>query len=103
MPWTAHYGILKRKLPANVPGNWQRFGLFLKSRHSFTISLDTPEKMGEAAKANARLPILKLKLGGDDPDLARIEAVRGVAPTARLLIDANESWSPEHYQKIVPL
>ena len=38
---------------------------------SFTISLDTPEKMGEAAKANARLPILKLKLGGDDPDLAR--------------------------------
>ena len=69
---------------------------------SFTISLDTPEKMGEAAKASARLPILKLKLGGDDPDLARIEAVRGVAPTARLLIDANESWSPEHYQKIVP-
>jgi L-Ala-D/L-Glu epimerase len=69
---------------------------------SFTISLDTPEKMGEAAKANTRLPILKLKLGGDDPDLARIEAVRGVAPTARLLIDANESWSPEHYQKIVP-
>ena len=56
---------------------------------SFTISLDTPEKMGEAAKANARLPILKLKLGGDEPDLARIEAVRGVAPTARLLIDAN--------------
>ena len=69
---------------------------------SFTISLDTPEKMGEAAKANARLPILKLKLGGDNPDLARIEAVRGVAPTARLLVDANESWSPEHYQKIVP-
>ena len=68
---------------------------------SFTISLDTPEKMGEAAKANARLPILKLKLGGDDPDLARIEAVRRVAPNARLLIDANESWSPEHYQKIV--
>jgi L-alanine-DL-glutamate epimerase-like enolase superfamily enzyme len=58
--------------------------------------------MGEAAKANARLPILKLKLGGDDPDLARIEAVRGVAPTARLLIDANESWSHEHYQEIVP-
>ena len=75
---------------------------------SFTISLDTPEKMGEAASAAAfaqgfGVPrILKLKLGGDDPDLARIEAVRGVAPNARLLIDANESWSPEHYQKIVP-
>ena len=75
---------------------------------SFTISLDTPEKMGEAASAAVfvhgfGMPrILKLKLGGDDPDLARIEAVRGVAPNARLLIDANESWSPEHYQKIVP-
>ena len=75
---------------------------------SFTISLDTPEKMGEAASSASfaqgfGVPrILKLKLGGDDPDLARVEAVRGVAPNARLLIDANESWSPEHYQKIVP-
>jgi len=69
---------------------------------SYTIGLDTPEKMGEGAKENARLPILKLKLGGDAPDLERIEAVRRVAPNARLLIDANESWSPEHYQKIVP-
>ena len=69
---------------------------------SFTISLDTPEKMGVAAKANAKLPILKLKLGGDDPDLARVETVREAASATRLLIDANESWSPEHYQKIVP-
>ncbi len=84
MRWTAHYGILKRKLPANVPGNWLDIPIVPEVETSFTISLDTPEKMGEAAKANARLPILKLKLGGDAPDLARIEAVRGVAPTARL-------------------
>jgi L-alanine-DL-glutamate epimerase-like enolase superfamily enzyme len=69
---------------------------------SFTISLDVPEKMAEAAKANAKLPILKLKLGGDHLDLARVEAVHEVASDARLLIDANESWSPQHYQKIVP-
>ena len=69
---------------------------------SFTISLDIPEKMGAAAKANANLPVLKLKLGGDNLDLARIEGVRTTAPAARLLIDANESWSPEHYQKIIP-
>src|SRR6266581_1938893 len=69
---------------------------------SFTISLDTPEKMGAAAKTNARLPMLKLKLGGDYPDLARVETVREAASATRLLIDANESWSPEHYQKIVP-
>ena len=69
---------------------------------SFTISLDTPEKMSEAAAAAVTLPILKLKLGGDEPDLARVRAARSAAPNARLLIDANESWSPEHYQRIVP-
>src|SRR5437763_10550217 len=43
---------------------------------SFTISLDTPEKMAAAAKASAKAPLLKLKLGGDDVDLARVAAVR---------------------------
>ena len=69
---------------------------------SFTISLDSPDKMGEAAGAAAQLPILKLKLGGDDVDLARVQAVCEAAPNARLLIDANESWSREHYRKIAP-
>ncbi len=69
---------------------------------SFTISLDTPERMAAAASAAARLPVLKLKLVGDELDLARVETVRAAAPKARLLIDANESWSPQHYQNIVP-
>jgi L-Ala-D/L-Glu epimerase len=69
---------------------------------SFTISLDTPERMADAAAAVAELPVLKLKLGGDDADCARVEAVRAAAPKACLLIDANESWSPRHYRKIVP-
>ena len=69
---------------------------------SYTISLDTPEKMGAAAKASANAPILKLKLGGDEIDLARVQAVREAAPAAGLLIDANESWSPALYREIVP-
>jgi len=69
---------------------------------SFTISVDTPEKMSAAAQTNANLPILKLKLRGNKLDLARVEAVRKAAPAARLLIDANESWSSEHYREIVP-
>ncbi len=68
---------------------------------SLTISLDTPDKMAAAAKANAKLPILKLKLGGDDLDLSRVQAVRQATPAVRLLIDANESWSPSHYREIV--
>src|SRR5216117_3178295 len=70
---------------------------------SFTISLDTTGRMAAAAKTSATSPILKLKLGGDSSDLARVEAVREAAPSARLLIDANESWSPEHYRQIVPM
>src|ERR1700730_624249 len=69
---------------------------------SFTISLDTPAAMGSAAGANANAPILKLKLGGDDVDLARVEAVHQAAPAARLLIDANESWSLSHYRNTAP-
>jgi L-alanine-DL-glutamate epimerase-like enolase superfamily enzyme len=68
---------------------------------SFTISLDTPAKMADAAASAADLPILKLKLCGDDSDLVRVEAVRAAAPNARLLIDANESWSPRHYRNTV--
>jgi len=69
---------------------------------TLTISLDTEAKMAAAAMANATAPILKLKLGGDDLDLARVKAVREAAPAARVLIDANESWSREHYEEIVP-
>jgi L-alanine-DL-glutamate epimerase-like enolase superfamily enzyme len=69
---------------------------------TLTISLDTDAKMAAAARANSTAPILKLKLGGEDMDLPRVKAVREAAPAARLLIDANESWSPEHYQEIIP-
>jgi L-Ala-D/L-Glu epimerase / N-acetyl-D-glutamate racemase len=69
---------------------------------SFTISLDTPDAMKAAARTNASAPTLKLKLGGDNLDLQRVEAVRAAAPNARLLIDANESWSVEHYEEIIP-
>lgn len=78
---------------------------------SFTISLDTPDKMRTSAQGYARdfreqrgaLGPMKLKLyGGDDADLARVKAVHEVAPSARLLIDTNESWSVEHYREIAP-
>jgi len=69
---------------------------------AFTISLDAPEKMVAAAHANKSAPLLKLKLGGDSLDLPRVEAVRRAVPAARLIVDANESWSPAHYRQVVP-
>ncbi|PYJ08338.1 MAG: dipeptide epimerase [Verrucomicrobia bacterium] len=69
---------------------------------AFTLSLDAPEKMAAAAEASKDAPFLKLKLGGDILDLSRAKAVRRVAPEVRLMVDANESWSPLHYREIVP-
>jgi len=69
---------------------------------TFTISLDTPEAMATAASAVTTLPILKLKLGGDHADLTRVEAVHQAAPKARLLVDANEAWTADHYRQVVP-
>ncbi|MER9890192.1 dipeptide epimerase [Mesorhizobium sp. M0114] len=62
----------------------------------YTLSVGTPEPMYEAARAAAHLPLLKVKLAGPgDPE--RIAAVREGAPRARLVVDANEAWTPETF------
>lgn len=83
---------------------WELANLQIVNRieTSFTVSLGTPASMADVAKAHANSPLLKLKLGGDPPDLARVRSVRQAAPAARLILDANESWSPEHYCSITP-
>ncbi|MFG1463004.1 N-acetyl-D-Glu racemase DgcA [Xanthobacter sp. DSM 24535] len=58
---------------------------------AYTLSLDTPQAMAKAAAAAGR-PLLKLKFGGAG-DVERIAAVRAAVPQARLIVDANESWS----------
>ena len=65
---------------------------------AYTISLDTPEAMGEAARKSADRPILKIKLGSPEGDFARIKAVRANAPNASVIADANEGWTPENLQ-----
>lgn len=62
----------------------------------YTISLDTPEKMAEAALRAQFNPLLKLKLGaGQSEDRAAMLAVRQALPQHRLVIDANEGWTEE--------
>ena len=68
---------------------------------AYTLSLDSPAAMGEAAAANARRPLIKIKTGGDD-DLPRIEAIHAAAPAARLIVDANEAWSAEQTRDLLP-
>jgi len=61
---------------------------------AYTISLDTPAAMAAAAEQVAARDLLKVKLGRAG-DAARIAAVRRTAPAARLIVDANEGWSPD--------
>ena len=68
---------------------------------AFTLSLDTPERMRDAAARHAHRPLLKIKLGTPD-DMARLAAVRAGAPRTRIIIDANEGWSAEIYAELVP-
>jgi L-alanine-DL-glutamate epimerase-like enolase superfamily enzyme len=59
----------------------------------YTLSLDAPEAMAQAAAAAGR-PLLKLKLGAPG-DEARLKAIRAAVPEARLVVDANEGWNPD--------
>lgn len=70
---------------------------------AYTLSLGEPEKMEAQAAENASRPLLKTKLGGGPEDVARIEAVRRGAPDARIIVDANEGWTPELYATLAPV
>jgi L-alanine-DL-glutamate epimerase-like enolase superfamily enzyme len=68
---------------------------------AYTLSLDTAERMGEAAAVHRARPLLKLKLSGDG-DLERVAAVRENAPQSRLIVDANEGWTAQHFAELAP-
>jgi L-alanine-DL-glutamate epimerase-like enolase superfamily enzyme len=68
---------------------------------AYTLSLDTVENMAAAARANADRPLLKLKLSGPG-DLDRVRAVHENAPRARLIVDANEAWTPDIFAELAP-
>ncbi|MEM1366238.1 MAG: N-acetyl-D-Glu racemase DgcA [Pseudomonadota bacterium] len=70
---------------------------FLGTRQTyFTLSLSDPSALADQARTSADHMTLKMKVGvGDGQDAARIHAVRGAAPNARIIVDANEAWSPD--------
>jgi L-alanine-DL-glutamate epimerase-like enolase superfamily enzyme len=68
---------------------------------AYTLSLAAPEVMAEQARANARRPLLKLKIGGPG-DLDRVEAVRQAAPKCRLIVDANEGLPLDDLVRLAP-
>ncbi|ANK72566.1 N-acetyl-D-Glu racemase DgcA [Ensifer adhaerens] len=61
---------------------------------AYTLSLAEPDAMREQAAKYAHRALLKVKVGTSD-DAARIRAVRAGAPESRIILDANEGWTPE--------
>ncbi len=68
---------------------------------AFTLSLAAPSEMQAQAAKHAARPLLKIKLGGEG-DMARLEAVRKGAPDTRIIVDANEGWTPALYTELAP-
>ena len=68
---------------------------------AYTLSLAEPAVMAEQARANARRPLLKLKIGGPG-DLDRVQAVREAAPKCPLIVDANEGLSFDDLRRLAP-
>jgi L-alanine-DL-glutamate epimerase-like enolase superfamily enzyme len=66
---------------------------FTEAKHvtSFTIGIDTPEKIRQKVAEAEQYPILKLKVGGPK-DRENIAALRNVAPSKTVRIDGNEGW-----------
>jgi L-alanine-DL-glutamate epimerase-like enolase superfamily enzyme len=68
---------------------------------ALTVVIDTPQEMEKAAARIADAGLIKVKVDADDP-VARIEAVRRAAPSARLIVDPNESWTIDILREVQP-
>ena len=70
-------------------------------RSTFTIGLDTPEKMRAKVQEAAEYPILKVKLGTDrDPEILR--TIRE-ATDRELRVDANCGWTVKQAVAMLPV
>lgn len=63
-------------------------------RSSYTIGIDSTERMLEKLAANPGWSVYKIKLGGTDQDLELVRQLRANTD-AILRVDANESWNVE--------
>ncbi|MCD9033650.1 dipeptide epimerase [Luteimonas sp. Y-2-2-4F] len=82
---------------------WKRAGLrrWRPVDSAVTIGLRSPEAYERTARAYAAHAWLKVKVARDAP-VAAVAAVRRGAPEARLIVDANQSWSVDELRAYVP-
>jgi L-alanine-DL-glutamate epimerase-like enolase superfamily enzyme len=66
----------------------------------FTCGADSPDRMAAAARNYTQARSIKLKLTGESSDEERVLAVREACPEAILTLDANQSFTPSHLQRL---
>ncbi|MFS1704837.1 N-acetyl-D-Glu racemase DgcA [Alteromonas sp. AMM-1] len=66
-----------------------------------TLSIDTPDNMARQAQELKQAPLIKIKLD-NELVLERLAAISQASPKSRLIVDANEGWSPSQLNEWLP-
>jgi L-Ala-D/L-Glu epimerase len=69
---------------------------------AITIGIDNPDHMAAAARRVTGAQLVKIKSDGREPE-ACLRAVRSALPDARLIVDANESWTVAQVEALQPV
>ncbi len=82
---------------------WELLGLNAPKslRTTYTVGADDPAAMAATARSYAKARALKLKLTGDG-DAERVRAVRAARPDVWLGVDANQGFTRESLQRLLP-
>lgn len=82
---------------------WKLWGLDRTTapKSTFTIGIDTPERMRAKVEEAAQYPILKIKLGTDH-DIELLRTVRS-ATDRELRVDANAGWTVKRAISMLPV
>jgi len=67
-----------------------------------TVGIDTPSKMAAVAKSYPPGTPLKVKLDMQEVG-TRLRAIRTASPMSQIVVDANESWTPEFLEEYFPI
>jgi L-alanine-DL-glutamate epimerase-like enolase superfamily enzyme len=70
---------------------------------TFTCGADRPELMAARARAYASARAIKLKLTGEPNDADRVRAVREARPDVWLGVDANQSFTLDSIERLMPV
>jgi L-alanine-DL-glutamate epimerase-like enolase superfamily enzyme len=69
---------------------------------TFTCGAESPETMAATARGYKNARAIKLKLTGDPIDAERVRAVRASLPSVWLGVDANQGFTRESLEKLMP-